>query len=407
MNKKDYIFDDIESCEMVGEFEDEYVYDIEVDDETHTFIANDILVHNSLFVSFKPAIDHCTWRDQLLNIDFLDSIKVPFVVLDHRQETDSTNPNFMGAFDSILPHDGKKDLQTFLLSNTPELIIMDGYYIKSRDLSKLKLDDIKIRWNWANELDFIHGVDYFRYAGYFKKCLEDYAATYGVENKEDFELERISESVISIAKKKYISHISFEDGINYDSLTYIYPKGVELVRSSTPAFARDKIVDIVKYLFTNPDTFNIRELLKMVKNLRREFELADIDDIAMQSSCSNYEEKVLDDKTKLEFVSGTHFAVKCSAHFNFLLHKNKHLQEKYEFIKSGTKIKYYYCKDKSVNDIFGYIRGSFPIEMAPDIDYSTQFAKCILSPINSIIQPLGMPEINQRLSVVTDIFRGF
>ncbi|MEN6292964.1 MAG: hypothetical protein ABFD07_13235, partial [Methanobacterium sp.] len=80
----------------------------------------------------------------------------------------------------------------------------------------------------------------------------------------------------------------------------------------------------------------------------------------------------------------------------------------YEFIKSGTKIKYYYCKDKSVNDIFAYIRGSYPIEMAPEIDLDEQFAKSILSPINSIIAPLGLPEITKRLSVVLDIFgKGF
>ena len=46
-------FEEIESCELVGNFNDEYVYDIEVNDDTHTFIANDMLVHNSLFVSFK------------------------------------------------------------------------------------------------------------------------------------------------------------------------------------------------------------------------------------------------------------------------------------------------------------------------------------------------------------------
>ncbi len=62
MNNIEYIFDEVESCEQIGSFEDEYVYDVEVDDNTHTFIANDILVHNSLFVSFKPAMDHCEWR---------------------------------------------------------------------------------------------------------------------------------------------------------------------------------------------------------------------------------------------------------------------------------------------------------------------------------------------------------
>jgi hypothetical protein len=53
------------------------------------------------------------------------------------------------------------------------------------------------------------------------------------------------------------------------------------------------------------------------------------------------------------------------------------------------------------------MRGSFPHEFAPQIDYDEQFSKAILSPINSIIEPLGLPEITKRLSVVMDIFGGF
>jgi hypothetical protein len=56
--------------------------------------------------------------------------------------------------------------------------------------------------------------------------------------------------------------------------------------------------------------------------------------------------------------------------------------------------------------MFAYIRGSYPMEFAPPIDYEEQFAKSILSPVNSIIEPLGMPEITKRLSVVMDIFSG-
>jgi DNA polymerase elongation subunit (family B) len=275
---------------------------------------------------------------------------------------------------------------------------------------KPAMEHCEWKHQYSSELDFIHALDKHRYAGYFKKCLDEHAATYGVENKQDFELERISESIISIAKKKYIQHIVYEDGIPYDRMSYIFPKGVELVRSSTPLFARDKIINIVKYLFEHPDSFNIKELLRLVKNLKKEFDLCvpdRIDEICMQSSCSKYGEKVLNDKTKLEFVNGSHFAVKASAYHNYLLHKNKGLQNKYEFIKSGDKIKYYYCKDKSVNEVFAFIRGSYPIEMAPEIDLDTQFEKCILSPINSIIEPLGMPLITKRLSVVLDIFSGF
>ena len=34
-------------------------------------------------------------------------------------------------------------------------------------------------------------------------------------------------------------------------------------------------------------------------------------------------------------------------------------------------------------------------------------AKAVLSPVNSIVTRLGLPEISKRLSVVMDIFGGF
>ena len=357
---------------------------------------------DSLFVSFKPAIDHCVWKNLIFNNDYLNSLDSKFIILTN-DETKTSNPNCVGIVHKL------SELEELIKSDY-DLILIDGNYVKDRGLNKMINNGVftsEIRWNWNSEQDFIQGADHFRYGGYFKKCLEDYAESFGVENKEDFELERISESMINIAKKKYICHITYEDGIPYERLNYIYPKGVELVRSSTPAFAREKIVHIVKYLFSHPDTFNIKDLLKLVKGLRKEFELADIDDICMQSSVSKYETKVLDDtKLPLQFVSGAHFAVKSGAHHNYLLSLNKEYQQKYEFIKSGVKIKYYCCKDKSVTDMFAYSRGSYPIEFAPEIDYDEQFAKSILSPINSIIEPLGMPEITKRLSVVMDIFGG-
>ena len=358
---------------------------------------------DSLFVSFLPAIEHSTWKDLVFNKFELESIDEPFIVL-AQEICQFDNPNCLGKAETV---DELKDL----LTQPYQHILIDGRFILDRDLKKMMKSGVltcEPRWNWARELDYIHGIDQMRYGDYFKKCLEDYAGGFGVENKEDFELERVSESIISLAKKKYIQHVAFEDGIPYERLTYLFPKGVELVRRSTPAFARDKIINIVKYLFENSDTFNIKDLLKLVKQLRKEFELADIDDISMQSSCSKYDEKVVDDKNlPLKFVNGAHFAVKASAYHNYLISQDKEIQRKYEPIKSGTKIKYYYCKNRANGDMFAYIRGQYPIEVAPSIDYDTQFEKSILSPINTIIEPLGMPEITARLSVVMDIFSGF
>jgi len=401
----EYIFDDIDFCEKIGNFNDDYVYDIEVSDNTHTFVANDILVHNSLFIGFKPAMDSCDWKDQVINESFLNDLDFygkTYVVIGSEADEEryikilkkfSGFKEFVNIIDS-------KDLQ----SKDVDHVIVCGDIISWRN--KNDFDNLDIIYNIHKELDFIHLMDKHKYADYFKFLLEEHAKSYGVPNREDFELERINESMINIAKKKYIQHIAWEDGLHYDRLTYMFPKGVELVRSSTPVFAREKIVEIIKYLFAHPDTFNVKDLLKLVKKLRKEFELADIDDIAMQSSCSNYEEKVLCHEDRLEFVSGAHFAVKAAAFYNHLLFKNKDYQDKYEYLKSGSKIKYYYCKS-DIGGIFAYSRGAYPIEFAPDVDYNEQFAKSILSPVNSIITQLGMPEITSRLTVVLDIFSGF
>ena len=47
-----YQIEEIESVEQLENFNEEYVYDIEVDDNSHTFIANDILVHNSVYTTY-------------------------------------------------------------------------------------------------------------------------------------------------------------------------------------------------------------------------------------------------------------------------------------------------------------------------------------------------------------------
>ena len=52
MNTK---IENIKSIEKLEDYNDEYVYDIEVDD-THMFFANDILVHNSIYVEFGRLV---------------------------------------------------------------------------------------------------------------------------------------------------------------------------------------------------------------------------------------------------------------------------------------------------------------------------------------------------------------
>ena len=73
IDNNDYIFEDIESCICVGEYNDEYVYDIEMDDDTHTFICNDVLVHNSAYITVNPLLESCQ-IPSYMGTQFIDAV---------------------------------------------------------------------------------------------------------------------------------------------------------------------------------------------------------------------------------------------------------------------------------------------------------------------------------------------
>lgn len=85
----DYELEDIESVEQLEDFDNEYVYDIEVDDPTHTFIANDILIHNSVYTTFGPLF-HCMTEESQKKFE-TDEQKIEFILKFNKDFLDIQN----------------------------------------------------------------------------------------------------------------------------------------------------------------------------------------------------------------------------------------------------------------------------------------------------------------------------
>jgi DNA polymerase elongation subunit (family B) len=290
------------------------------------------------------------------------------------------------------------DNQIVVYGDTDSLYVSFTPIMKSVGFDKI--EDI----DWGRR--FILHVDAIYVKPVFNQFLKDYAKQFGIKSLHDFELETISKSALFLKKKHYLNNVVWEDGVFYSDLSYFYPKGIEIVRSSTPPFVRKNIYRVINYLFDNAGRVDIYQVLKIVKEIRKEFELADIEDISMTTSCSNYDDKILDDTESIDFMKGTHFGVKAAAFHNFLLNKNSEFKTKYDMVKSG-RIKYYYCKHQMAN-VFGYLRSFHPHEIVEKekvmIDMDEQFEKCFLGIVNKFIKPLGLPEINKRLSVLNSLF---
>lgn len=127
----------------------------------------------------------------------------------------------------------------------------------------------------------------------------------------------------------------------------------------------------------------------------------------MTTSCSNYEIKVLDDVAGVVTVKGAHFGVKAAAFHNYLLNKNSEYKTRYDTVKGG-RIKYYYCQHP-INNVFAYMRSFHPTELTEkegvQVDYDVQFDKTFLKIVNRFLNPIGLPTINKRLSVLNSLFK--
>jgi DNA polymerase elongation subunit (family B) len=253
-------------------------------------------------------------------------------------------------------------------------------------------------------MDFILKINKHRLADYIKMVLSKYAESYNSDNFLDFELETIAHNAIWVAKKKYVQNIIWKDGKTFDAGSYISTKGLEIIQSSTPAFCRDKLTDLVKFLFSKDKLDNdaIGGLTRVLKEIKKEFQLADIEQISSNRRIGDYNKFVINDTNEFELAKGCPIHVRAGAHHNYLIN-NSSQKNNFEMIKTSDKIRWYYASDQFC-DVFGYLPGNFPYQLAPKIDIDRQFEMFILEPLNRIIIPSGMPRLNRSLAYTISLF---
>jgi DNA polymerase elongation subunit (family B) len=277
-----------------------------------------------------------------------------------------------------------------------------GIYIDT-DSVYVKFDEVIRKSDWeGSEKDFILKLYDVRLRDYIEKILQKYADDTNSENFLSFELESIAKNAIWLAKKKYMQNIVWKDpNIHYDDLSKISAKGFEIIQSSTPLFARQKLKDLLIYIFS-VKKLDMKEFAAKLKELKREFRLANIDHISFSKKVNNYQQYISNDYQEFEIVKGCPIGVRSAGYHNYLLNNSPH-KKKYQLLGNGEKLKMYFTTDPNCN-VFAYAPGEYPYEFAPEIDYDTQFEKTILDPINRVITAMGFKGFNRNLIYTTTLF---
>jgi len=195
--------------------------------------------------------------------------------------------------------------------------------------------------------------------------------------------EGISDSGIWTAKKRYILNVHNNEGIQYKE-----PKlkimGIEAIKSSTPEVVRDKFKKAFNLIISG----NEAETQRFIQDFRNEFKTLSPEQVAFPRRVSNitdwYDHKTIYKKSCPIHVRG-------SLLFNKYLKSNK-LQNKYELITNGNRIKFCYLKlPNSIKENVIAFQDALPKELKLHnyVDYDLQFNKTFIEPLNLILHSIG------------------
>lgn len=305
-----------------------------------------------------------------------------------------------------------KPVHDFLNIKVKNKLVRQSVVYIDTDSCYVQFEEMYESIEWLGEkltIDkFIMELYNFRINDYITKCMQKYAEATNTENFLFFELETIAYSGIWLAKKKYLQNIAWEDKLEindrYPSLKKIKTIGFDTIQSSTPALARKHLTEALKLILSEKPTATLlKKLVDYLKNCKKEFQLANVDEICFNKRTNNIEKYIVDDTIEFQYGLKCPPNVKAAGFYNFLMNTNKKYKNKYKMIGNGEKLKLYHCKH-SVCEIFAYMPGDHPYEIAPPVDYEMQFEKSVIDPLNRVLTCVGLQTLNRNLIYSTSLF---
>ena len=213
------------------------------------------------------------------------------------------------------------------------------------------------------------------------KELSEYLNSY--EQTLVMKRECISEKGIWTAKKRYILNVWDNEGVRYDA-PKLKMMGIEAVKSSTPAPCRKYIEECLNIIMRGTE----EQLINYIETTRKEFGELPPEEIAFPRTANNID-KFMDSTTL--YRKSTPMHIRASILFNHLI-KQKGLENKYNAIGNGEKIKFVHLRTPNIigENVIAFI-SDFPTELGLNkfVDYDTMYNKGFLDPLKNILDVIG------------------
>ena len=151
-----------------------------------------------------------------------------------------------------------------------------------------------------------------------------------------FKREMIADVGIFLQKKRYVIHVLDDEGIPMDKYKYT---GVEVVRSTMPDAIKPHVKNIIETMLK---TQSISETNKALDTTYKIFKDLPVEDITFVSGLKGYE-KYAAQCDGWKTAKGMPIHAKAAYYHNMIL-KKLGIENKYETISSGDKVRYFYVQ---------------------------------------------------------------
>jgi len=224
--------------------------------------------------------------------------------------------------------------------------------------------------------------------------LADYV--YAYDQKMQMKREALADKGIWTAKKRYILNVYNNEGVQFEEPD-IKVMGLEMIKSSTPAFIRERMAELIKVLLNGTES----KVQEFIEKFRSEFKKQSAEDISFPRGVNGLQK--WSDPVSL-YKKSCPIHVRGAILYNYYLKQNG-LDKQYPLIQEGEKLKFTYLKmpNPIKEDVISYPQ-KLPTELGLDkyIDYDVQFDKTFLDPIKIIMDSIGWK--TEKTSSLADFF---
>ena len=224
----------------------------------------------------------------------------------------------------------------------------------------------------------------------------------------EFELETIAKSGVWLdVKKRYAQILLWKDGKYYDEDDLpMKTKGLEMVKSSVPKFARGILTRLVRYFLEESDDMIVQKLNMKVQQEKQGFLNADIETISGNMKVNNYTKYIQDDcGPSLVVAPKCPSNVRAAGNYNQIRNYHKLSGDPIY----GGKVKWYkYRVPGSMNkiDYFAFQSMNYPewADKYAPVCRKSMFEQFVLDPFNRITGPVGIPALEYDGNIQISLF---